>query len=60
MLNEYEKRFDFAKNNTDVPDYKRINEFKMHVNERIVKGETQWKYLQKQWKDSVKTVPKLR
>lgn len=42
LLNEYEKRFDYAKNNTslpDVPDYRRINEFKMYVNERIVKGE---------------------
>lgn len=42
LLNEYEKRFDYAKNNTslsDVPDHKRINEFKMSVNERIVKGE---------------------
>ena len=32
LLNEYEKRFDYAKNNTslpDVPDHKRINEFKM-------------------------------
>lgn len=42
LLNEYEKRFDYAKNNTslpDVPDYRRINEFKMYVNERIVKGD---------------------
>ena len=42
LLNEYEKRFDYAKNNTslpDVPDHKKINEFKMYVNERIVKGE---------------------
>lgn len=42
LLNEYEKRFDYAKQNTslpDVPDYKRINEFKMCVNERIVRGE---------------------
>lgn len=42
LLNEYEKRFDYAKKNTslpDVPDYKRINEFKMYVNERVVKGE---------------------
>ncbi len=42
LLNEYEKRFDYAKKNTslpDVPDYKRINEFKMYVNEKIVKGE---------------------
>ena len=42
LLNEYEKRFEYAKNNTslpDVPDYKHINEFKMYVNERIVRGE---------------------
>ncbi len=42
LLNEYEKRFEYAKNNTslpDVPDYKRINEFKVYVNEKIVKGE---------------------
>jgi len=39
---EYEKRFEYAKANTslpDKPDYKRINEFKMYVNERIVRGE---------------------
>lgn len=42
LLNEYEKRFEYAKKNTslpDVPDYKRINEFKMYVNEKIVKGD---------------------
>ena len=42
LLNEYEKRFEYAKQNTslpDVPDYKRINEFKMYVNERIVRGD---------------------
>ena len=42
LLNEYEKRFEYAKANTslpDLPDYKRINEFKMDVNERIVRGE---------------------
>lgn len=42
LLNEYEKRFDYAKENTslpDVPDYKKINEFKMYVNERIVRGD---------------------
>lgn len=42
LLNEYEKRFEYAKNNTSlptVPDYKRINEFKMYVNERIIRGE---------------------
>ena len=42
LLDYYEKRFEYAKNNTsipDVPDFKRINEFKMYVNECIVKGE---------------------
>lgn len=42
LVREYEKRFDYAKQNTalpDVPDYKKINEFKIYVNERIVKGE---------------------
>lgn len=41
LLNEYEKRFEYAKENTSLPDkpnYQRINEFKMYVNERIVKG----------------------
>ncbi len=41
LLNEYEKRFDHAKKHTslpDVPDQKRISEFKMDINERIVKG----------------------
>lgn len=41
LLNEYEKRFAYAKENTslpDIPDHKRIDEFKMNVNERIVKG----------------------
>lgn len=44
MLNEYEKRFDYAKENTslpDIPDYNKINEFKMSVNERIVTGRLQ-------------------
>ena len=42
LVKEYEKRFDYAKENTslpDVPDYKKINEFLASVNERIVKGE---------------------
>ena len=42
ILNEYEKRFEYAKKHTslpDVPDYKRIDTFRMEVNERIVKGE---------------------
>lgn len=48
LLNEYEKRFDYAKENTSLPDvpyYKRIEEFKMYVNERIVKGDIYWKFL---------------
>lgn len=42
ILNEYEKKFEYAKQNTslpEVPDYERISEFKVSVNERIVKGE---------------------
>lgn len=41
LLNEYEKRFEYAKQNTslpETPDYNRINEFYMYVNEKIVKG----------------------
>ena len=44
MVNDYEKRLDYAKENTSLPsnpDYKGINEFLMSVNERIVKGECQ-------------------
>lgn len=40
LLNEYEKKFEDAKKNTslpDLPDYKKINEFKVYVNERIVR-----------------------
>lgn len=42
MVNDYEKRLEYAKNNTslpDSPDYEQINEFVMSVNERVVKGE---------------------
>lgn len=42
LLDEYEKRFDYAKKNTCLPkqpDYKKINEFKIYVNEKIVRGE---------------------
>lgn len=42
MVNELEKRLDYDKINTDLPpkpNYKKINEFVMNVNERIVKGE---------------------
>lgn len=41
LLDLYEKRFEYAKNHTslpDVPDYKRINQFRMDINEMIVKG----------------------
>jgi predicted nucleotidyltransferase len=41
MVNEYEKRLDYAVENTslpDKPDYHKINEFLMSVNERVVKG----------------------
>lgn len=42
IVNDLEKRLEYAKENTslpDKPDYKRIDEFKMSVNERIVKGD---------------------
>ncbi|MGN1136583.1 MAG: hypothetical protein ACI4SF_10230 [Oscillospiraceae bacterium] len=42
MVNDYEKRLEYAKNNTslpDKPDFKKINEFVASVNERVVKGE---------------------
>ena len=41
ILNDYENRLDYAAQNTslpDVPNHKEINEFKMYVNERIVRG----------------------
>ena len=42
MVNEYERRLDYAKENTglpDNPDYKMINEFVASVNEIVVRGE---------------------
>ena len=42
ILNQYEKRFEYAKNNTslpDIPNHGKIREFKIYVNERIVRGE---------------------
>ena len=42
MVDDYEKKLEYAKNNTnlpDNPDYKRINEFVASVNERVVRGE---------------------
>ena len=41
MVSDLEKRLEYAKENTDLPekpDYKRINEFVMSVNERIVRN----------------------
>ncbi|WP_073272416.1 DNA polymerase beta superfamily protein [Anaerocolumna jejuensis] len=42
LLNEYEKRFEYAKENTSLPanpDYKKVEEFVISVNERAVRGE---------------------
>ena len=42
LVNGYEKRFEYAKENTSLPgepDYNKIRQFQMEVNERIVKGE---------------------
>lgn len=42
MVDEYEKKMEYAKENTDLPDkpnYKKIQEFVMDVNEKIVKDE---------------------
>ena len=39
LVDELEKRLDYDKENTDLPDapnYKRINEFVMNVNERVI------------------------
>lgn len=39
LLGEYEKRFEYAKENTalpDKPDYKKIDELRMHVNEEVI------------------------
>ena len=41
MVNEYEKRLEYAVENTSLPekpDYNKINEFLMSVNERVVLG----------------------
>lgn len=42
MVDEYEKKLEYAKKNTnlpDNPDYNAINEFVASVNERVIKGE---------------------
>ena len=41
MVNELEKRLDYDKENTDLPsnpDYKRIEEFVIDVNERVIRN----------------------
>lgn len=41
MIDDYEKKLEYAKNNTSLPDnpnYKKINEFVAYVNERVVKN----------------------
>lgn len=41
MVDEFEKRLEYAKQNTSLPenpDYNKINEFMISVNDRIVKG----------------------
>lgn len=41
IVNEYEKRLEYAKENTSLPakpDYKAINEFMASVNERVITG----------------------
>lgn len=42
LLNDYEKRFEYAKENTSLPanpDYKKVEDFVISVNERVVRGE---------------------
>lgn len=42
LVSEYEKKLEYAKKNTtlpDEPDYRRIMEFTAYVNEKVVKGE---------------------
>ena len=41
MVDDYERKLDYAKQNTnlpDHPDYRAINEFVASVNERVVRG----------------------
>ena len=42
IVDDFEKKLEYAKNNTDLPDkpnYKGIRDFSMSVNERIVRGD---------------------
>ena len=41
MVDEFEKKMEYAKENTDlpdVPDYRRIEDFMVSVNERVIRG----------------------
>ena len=41
LVNEYEKRFEHAKKNTNLPDtpnYKMVEDFVISVNERVING----------------------
>ena len=45
IVDEYEKRLEYDKENTslpDRPDYKKIRDFQMEVNEQVVKGTICW------------------
>ena len=42
MVSDFEKRLEYAKAHTDLPnapDEKRVEEFVMYVNERVIRGE---------------------
>lgn len=48
LLDEYEKRFEYASKNTslsDVPNYKDIEDFKMYINRLIVNGDIEKGYI---------------
>ena len=46
MVDYYERKMNYAKDNTSLPekpDYDRINQFVMYVNEQVILGFPQWK-----------------
>lgn len=59
LLDEYEKRFEYAKKNTSLPEqpnYKQIDEFTAAINERVVKGELQKRSVKISLPDDVKEI----
>lgn len=51
LVRKYEKKLDYAKKHTELPDapnYKKINEFVMSIHEKIIKDEIQNQYNDKQ------------